>query len=163
LGVPSLFTSNLTLLGFIIFVYIKCLASLCSWLLASCRWMRLCFFLLRTPGAVSVERCLLAMVMSWSFVLILSLLLRSRWMNWQHRSVDDVNYYDVWLSYATTNPSRTLPQTPRPEPDFDITQFRIKAQIKVPSDLFARTVITITPRRTGRRLLLFELSRLLQV
>jgi len=81
----------------------------------------------------------------------------------QHRSVDGVNYYDVWLSFATPNPSRTLAQTPRPEPDFDITQFRIKAQIKVPSDLFARTVITINPRRTGRRVLLFELSRLLQV
>jgi hypothetical protein len=81
----------------------------------------------------------------------------------QHRNVDGINYYDLWLSFTMPSPGKAVAQSPRPDPDFDITQFRINATIKVPTDLSAKALLTIRARRTASRVLLFELSRLLQL
>lgn len=82
----------------------------------------------------------------------------------QHREAEGAAYYDLWLSFAVQNQGRSGPMDIHPPPpDFDITQFKIQAHIKVPTELSARAVLNITPHRPGSRVLLFELSRLLQV
>lgn len=82
----------------------------------------------------------------------------------QHREAGGGAYYDVWLSFAAPAPGRPAGgNTQPPPPDFDITQFKIRASIKVPTELSARAVLNITPHHDGIRVLLFELSRLLQV
>jgi len=81
----------------------------------------------------------------------------------QHREADGRSYYDVWLSFAIPPPGNPAPLKVLPTPDFVITQFKVDAHIKVPTELSARAVLGITPNRAGDRILLFELSRLLQV
>jgi hypothetical protein len=82
----------------------------------------------------------------------------------QHRDADGGNYYDVWLSFAIPPPGKSASlKIQPPTPDFAITQFKIQAHIKVPTELSARAELSIMPNRVGNRILLFELSRLLQV
>jgi hypothetical protein len=82
----------------------------------------------------------------------------------QHREAEGAAYYDLWLSFAMQTPGRSGPMDIHPPPpDFDITQFKIQAHIKIPTELSARAVLNITAHRSGSRVLLFELSRLLQV
>jgi hypothetical protein len=84
----------------------------------------------------------------------------------EHRTVQGEDFYDVWTSFAVPSPAKpnaAMPATVPPTPDFDISDFKIQAQITPPTDLAAKAVLTIVPQRAGKRLLLFELSRLLQV
>jgi Peptidase family M1 domain len=82
----------------------------------------------------------------------------------QHREADGGSYYDLWLSFAIPPPGKSAPlKIQPPMPDFAITQFKIKAHIKIPTELSARAELSIMPNRAGNRILLFELSRLLQV
>ena len=82
----------------------------------------------------------------------------------QHREADGGSYYDVWLSFTVPPPGKpALLKVQAPTPAFVITQFKIQAHIKVPTELSARAVLNIVPNRAGERVLLFELSRLLQV
>ena len=79
----------------------------------------------------------------------------------QHRTVQGENYYDVWLSFPVAKPGPS--ESPVTKPDFEITQFKIRAHIKPPTELEAKAVVTLTPTRDGKRVLLLELSRLLDV
>jgi Peptidase family M1 domain len=82
-----------------------------------------------------------------------------------HRTVEGQDFYDVWTSFALAGGKGKPAQSADSSPsgDFDITDFRIRASIKPPIELKAQAVLTVVPRREGRRMLLFELSRLLQV
>jgi Peptidase family M1 domain len=76
----------------------------------------------------------------------------------QHRTVQGENYYDVWLSFSTLRPGENPVQS-----DCEINQFKIRARIRPPTDLEANALVTLTPAQDGKRVLLFELSRLLVV
>lgn len=81
----------------------------------------------------------------------------------QHQSVDGANYYNSWLSFALDAPGTRAAELPPSGPDFDITQFKIQAEIKPPTQLSAHAELNITALSGGNRVLVFELSRLLQV
>lgn len=83
----------------------------------------------------------------------------------EHKIVEGEDFYDMWASFSTDDGKHkaALNTDSSPTTDFDINQFKIQAQIKPPTELDAKAVLTIVPRREGKRLLLFELSRLLQV
>src|SRR5262249_1943429 len=49
------------------------------------------------------------------------------------------------------------------KPDFAVTQFKIQAHIKPPTELDANAVLSVSASTEGRRVLLLELSRLLEV
>ena len=83
-----------------------------------------------------------------------------------HKSVPRGDFYNVWASFA----DKKIPQA-ETDPDtglstlrdFEITQYTIKTDVKPPTEISATAVLSINPRRSGSRILLFELSRLLQV
>ncbi|MBV9341555.1 MAG: hypothetical protein JO159_11780, partial [Acidobacteria bacterium] len=79
----------------------------------------------------------------------------------QHRTVQGENYYDVWLAFSTSKPGNS--ESRLSKSDFEIKQFKIRAHIKPPTELEANALLTVTPTRDGKRVLLFELSRLLVV
>lgn len=81
----------------------------------------------------------------------------------QHQSVDGANYYNSWLSFALDPTGIQTAPLPTSGPDFDITQFKIQAEIKPPTQLSAHADLNITALHGGNRVLVFELSRLLQV
>ena len=84
----------------------------------------------------------------------------------QHKSVNGVDFYDVWASFALKKV-----QQAEADPDagllsahdFEIQQFKIQCQVKPPTEITSSAILKIVPKRTGNRLLLLELSRLLQV
>lgn len=80
----------------------------------------------------------------------------------QHRTEDGQSYYDVWTSFSTAN-LRRPGHVEESKDDFAITQFKIRAHIRPPTELEANAVLTVSPTREGKRVLLLELSRLLQV
>ena len=80
----------------------------------------------------------------------------------EHRTVEGVDFYDVWTSFSPRTPASMAPGTPRIA-DFEITAFKINAQIRPPTQLDAQTTLMVVPHLDGKRLLLFELSRLLQI
>jgi hypothetical protein len=84
----------------------------------------------------------------------------------QHKKVGNTDYYDVWASFAQNkhpeeerDPDTGLLSTQ----DFEITQFKITSEITPPTELSSTAALSLSPKRSGGRLLLFELSRLLQV
>jgi Peptidase family M1 domain len=82
----------------------------------------------------------------------------------QHKNVNGVNYYDVWTSFSVPAPAGTKAGSSHPPaPEFEITRFNIQSQIRPPTELESTATLDIVPRRSDSRLLLFELSRLLQV
>jgi Peptidase family M1 domain len=83
----------------------------------------------------------------------------------EHRTVEGEDFYDVWASFSTDADKHkaALNTDSSPTNGFDVSQFRLQAQIRPPTELQAKAVLTIVPRREGKRMLLFELSRLLQV
>jgi hypothetical protein len=84
----------------------------------------------------------------------------------QHKTNAGTNYYDVWASFTEKNakPAETDPDTGLLSTrDFDITQFKIRSEVTPPTEISATATLSLAPRRNGSRVLLFELSRLLQV
>ena len=84
----------------------------------------------------------------------------------QHKSVARGDLYDVWASFADKKipPPESDPDTGLSSMrDFEITQFAVSTDIKLPTEIAATATLSITPRRAGSRILFFELSRLLQV
>jgi hypothetical protein len=83
----------------------------------------------------------------------------------QHRDENGQNYYDVWASFLAGNSRHSDYGQPidTAKPDFAITRLKIQARIKPPTELDTNAVLTISPSAEGRRVLLLELSRLLEV
>jgi len=84
----------------------------------------------------------------------------------QHKSVAGSDYYDVWASFEQ---KKTTQEESDPDVgllgtrDFAVTQFTIRTEVKPPTEIASTATLSLTPRRNGSRVLLFELSRLLQV
>jgi hypothetical protein len=84
----------------------------------------------------------------------------------EHRTLQGDVFYDLWTSFATPSARGIRKAISSPSArirDFEISDFKIQAQIRPPTDLQAKAVLTVLPHQDGKRLLLFELSRLLQV
>ena len=84
----------------------------------------------------------------------------------QHKKMEGTDYYDIWASFAQKKGQQ---QEADPDtgllsaPDFDIPEFSIRCEIRPPTQISATAVLSLMPKRSGSRMLLFELSRLLQV
>lgn len=87
----------------------------------------------------------------------------------QHRHVEGEDYFDMWASFAVPAPAGSAPASERSkddEPsaiDFDITNFKIDARIKPVKQLDATATLSVIARQRTRRVMFFELSRLLRV
>jgi len=85
----------------------------------------------------------------------------------QHKTVAGEDFYNVWVSFpAITRPGAVITDRDAdadPTPEVGISQFKIQAGIKPPDSLEAHAEVSITAHKDGGRMLLFELSRLLQV
>jgi hypothetical protein len=84
----------------------------------------------------------------------------------QFKRVEGQQYYDVWTSFSERRTEKSLAAAPSPDlvtSDLEITNFKIEAEVRPVKDLEATTVLSISAKQGGRRALLFELSRLLQV
>ena len=80
-----------------------------------------------------------------------------------HRTVQGEDFYDVWTSFnPETRDKKSSGTRPRSD-DFQINDFKIAATIAPPTQLDARATLSLTARHGGKRMLWFELSRLLQV
>lgn len=85
----------------------------------------------------------------------------------QHKRVEGQDFYDVWTSFRVPGTKKTESdegeQVETPAPGFVVTDTRIRAEVKPPTQLEADADLSVTVREGGRRTLLFELSRLLEV
>ncbi len=86
----------------------------------------------------------------------------------QLRSVDGVNYYNVWTSFSLTKNAESEAATEiAGEEDsggeIDISNYKIDAIVHPPTQLDAEARLKILVRRGGERAVLFELSRYLNV
>jgi hypothetical protein len=80
----------------------------------------------------------------------------------QHTRVEGEDYYDVWTSFAVPVPGK-LQARPASQLDFEITTFKIQAEVRPATELSAKAILNLTAHQDGARTLVFELSRLLQV
>jgi hypothetical protein len=87
----------------------------------------------------------------------------------QHKHVDGEDYYDVWTSFTvpasgSSNNSPGLSEGGEaPAIDLDVTSFKIQAHIKPVKELEAKATLSVVARQRSKRVLFFELSRLLVV
>jgi hypothetical protein len=87
----------------------------------------------------------------------------------QHKTVEGEDFYNVWVSFPiAARPGAAITDRDAdgdPTPEVAISQFKIQAAITPPTELEANAVLSVAARKdkdTGR-MLLFELSRFLQV
>jgi hypothetical protein len=83
----------------------------------------------------------------------------------QFKRVKDLQFYDLWTSFSDPR-SAKLPagkNADQPVGELEITSYKIKAQVRPVKEFSATTVLNIAAKQGGRRALMFELSRLLQV
>jgi len=86
-------------------------------------------------------------------------------------SKDGVTYYDLWTSFALSNAQAarhsfsTMQESgdKQPEDWVEIRSYRIKTEVQPPTRLHARAELEINLKQSGRRTLIFELSRFLDV
>ena len=87
----------------------------------------------------------------------------------QHKRADAEDYYDVWTSFAVpasggSNNSPALSEGEEaPAVDLDVTSFKIQTHIKPVKELEAKATLSVVARQRSKRVLFFELSRLLVV
>jgi len=87
----------------------------------------------------------------------------------QHKHADGEDYYDVWTSFTvpasgSSNNSPGLSEDEEAPPtDVDVTSFKIQAHIKPVKELEAKATLSVVARQRSKRVLFFELSRLLVV
>ncbi len=84
----------------------------------------------------------------------------------QYKRFEGKQYYDLWTSFTVPTPGKAQSNREIAEPAnsaFDITNFKIRAEVRPVKELSATAVLSITAHQNCRRALMFELSRLLQV
>jgi hypothetical protein len=87
----------------------------------------------------------------------------------QSKTADSTTYYDVWTSFSSTQAHRsseavnaTVGEGGKSD-SIAISQYKIRADIKPPTQLDAEALLQMEVRQGGQRAVLFELSRALQV
>jgi len=87
----------------------------------------------------------------------------------QHKSLNGEDYYDVWTSFAvpvpasSSNPAALRDPDETPNAEFEITNFKIRAEVRPVKEFHATATLAIAARQRTRRALLFELSRMLEI
>lgn len=71
-------------------------------------------------------------------------------------------YYDSWNSFPMRS-AREAPEKQRPQPEFEASDYKLRTKLSPPSDLSAEAEVTLTPRISGERTIVFELSRNLKL
>ena len=82
----------------------------------------------------------------------------------QLKTVEGLSYYNMWTSFAWPQPAphaeAVADSSARP---IAITHYKIRTQIKPPTEIDAEAVLHLEVRQGGQRAVLFELSRYLQI
>jgi hypothetical protein len=81
----------------------------------------------------------------------------------QERVVNQVAYYDIWMSFPMRSARAGNDDRPVRLHRFDLSDYRIQVQAQPPTDLTVRAEVTLTPRRPGQRTVVLELSQYLRV
>jgi len=82
----------------------------------------------------------------------------------QLKTVDGVSYYDMWTSFSWPQPDQHAEAiAASPARPIDITHYKIRAEIKPPTEVDAEAVLQLEVQHGGQRAVLFELSRFLQI
>jgi peptidase M1-like protein len=77
--------------------------------------------------------------------------------------VESKVFYDVWSSFPMRSLRTANQNDSASRPRFEISDYRIDAELEPPSDLTAEAELTLLPRRSGQRTFILELSRQLKV
>ena len=87
----------------------------------------------------------------------------------QLKPVEGANYYDVWTSFSSAEANRgaeavnaTVGEGGKPD-SIAISHYKIRAEIKPPTQIDAEALLQMQVREGGQRAVLFELSRALQI
>ncbi len=89
----------------------------------------------------------------------------------QLQTAQGESFYDVWTAFSSQPASRATPtdsdgvpgEKEGALPAIDISSYKIKAEVKPPTELDAEAILQINVRQGGQRALLFELSRFLAI
>jgi hypothetical protein len=85
----------------------------------------------------------------------------------QFRMAEGENFYDVWSSYSfpggKTETSNSIESEEGQSDSIDITDVKVRAEIKLPTTLSAEAVLQLQVRQGGQRAALFELARTLVI
>jgi peptidase M1-like protein len=81
----------------------------------------------------------------------------------QSRTTEGTTYYDVWTSFDGKHPPSQPGNYEQKQDDVTITRYKIRADVKPPTELNGDARLQLEIGRGGQRTLLFELSRFLQV
>jgi hypothetical protein len=78
--------------------------------------------------------------------------------------INNVAYYDTWTSF----PMRAAREAsggedPATRATFEMSDYHLRAKVQPPSDMTADAEFTLTPRRSGHRTVVLELSRYLKL
>ena len=82
----------------------------------------------------------------------------------QASMVNNVAYYDIWTSF----PMRSVRQAageedPATHATMEMSDYSLRVKVQPPSDLNGEAEFTLTPRRSGQRTVVLELSRYLKL
>lgn len=81
----------------------------------------------------------------------------------QERLNGSVVYYDTWASF----PMRSVRESGQPDAErftaFELSDYNLRARAQPPTDLSVEGEVTLTPRRSGQRAAMFELSHYLRL
>src|SRR6266404_4957970 len=84
----------------------------------------------------------------------------------QYKRFEGKQYYDLWTSFTVPAPGKPQLDREIAEPAntaFEVTNFKIKAEVRPVKELVATALLSITAHQNCHRAMMFELSRLLQV
>ncbi|HET7872649.1 MAG TPA: M1 family aminopeptidase [Terriglobales bacterium] len=76
---------------------------------------------------------------------------------------DKEAYYDIWSSFPMRSArNATAGESPH-VPRFELSEYRLNVSVEPPTNLSAEAELSLTPRRSGQRTVILELSRFLRV
>jgi Peptidase family M1 domain len=84
----------------------------------------------------------------------------------QNKTVAGESYYDLWTAFSIPGPheqSEGEGAGASPNFEFEVAKFNIQTEIRPPTEIQSKAVLTVLARKDCRRTLVFELSRLLNV
>jgi hypothetical protein len=87
----------------------------------------------------------------------------------QTKTVEGTPYYNVWTSFSSAQPNPTVEAVNATvgeggkSDSIAVSQYKIRADIKPPTQLDAEALLQMEVRQGGQRAVLFELSRALQI
>jgi peptidase M1-like protein len=80
----------------------------------------------------------------------------------QTATSNDGVFYDSWNAFPMRSVRQAVEKRPA-RPEFDVSDYKLRNKLSPPTDLSAEAEVTLTPRITGQRTIIFELSRYLKL